>query len=94
MVRTMSRPRVHQTTKLAEWLDGNKTKLSRDEFAERLGLAREQIDRYARADRIPGLEVAFAIEDLTREITEGKEVLTARDSWGHAKRDPPKREGR
>ena len=77
----MGRPRSEKKTPLSEWLDRNRDKVTRNEFAKRLGIARQHVDRYARGDngRRPGLDLAFDIENATSEISEGKDILKARD---------------
>lgn len=76
----MGRRRSTDISPLSEWLDRNKEKISRDALAERIGVARQNIDRMARRDQRPGIDLAFAIEDATRDITDGKDVLAAR-AW-------------
>jgi DNA-binding XRE family transcriptional regulator len=83
----MGRPRNEKKTPLSEWLDRNQDKVSRDELAEKLGIARQQLDRHARGGgsegekdrkRRPGLDLAFDIEDVTGELSGGKDVVAAR----------------
>lgn len=57
------RPRT-TTNAFGRWID--RSKLSRDEVAERLRLSRQYVDRLCRDDRRPDLELAVKIEDLTR----------------------------
>lgn len=77
----MSRARSDQVTPLSEWLDRNEDKISRTELADKLNLLRGQIDRYARGDRKPGLDLAFDLEEVTRTVTGGADVLEARQWW-------------
>jgi transcriptional regulator with XRE-family HTH domain len=82
MGSTMGRPRNDTTTPLSEWLDRNQDKVSRDAFAEKLGIARQHVDRLARGGgreerRRPGLDLAFDIENATAEISGGKDVVKA-----------------
>lgn len=60
--RAPGRPRIVET-ELSRWLD--KAGITRDEFAERLGLTRQYTDKLCRGERRPGLEVAVLIEQLT-----------------------------
>ena len=73
--------RSEEVTPLSEWLARNEDKVSRNDFATKLDLLREQVDRYARGDRKPGLDLAFDIEEATREISAGTDVLEARRWW-------------
>ena len=76
----MPRARSTQTTPLSEWLDRNEKIINRDGLARELGMLRENLDRLCRGARWPGLDVAFDIEDVTRRLTEGWDILLAR-SW-------------
>jgi hypothetical protein len=88
----MARQRSEQTTPLSEWLDRNQNKVSRVKFAEMVHLDdRQNLDRYSRGDRRPGLDVAFDMEDVTRKVSGGKDVLTAR-TWWLAPDDRPRRQ--
>ena len=77
----MGRPRSETTTPLSEWLDRNQDKISRDDFAQKIGVKRQNVDRHARGYQRPGIDLAFDIEDLTTKISEGKDVLAARAWW-------------
>lgn len=77
----MSRARSERVTPLSEWLDRNESKISRTELADRLSLLRGQVDRYARGDRKPSLDLAFDLEEVTRVVTSGIDVLEARQWW-------------
>ena len=86
MGSTMGRPRNETTTPLSEWLDRNQDKVSRDAFAEKLGIARQHVDRLARGGgreerRRPGLDLAFDIENATAEVSGGKDLVEARVWW-------------
>ena len=72
-------PSSEKTTRLSEWFRNN-SEITREAFADRLGIERQHVDRYARGERSPGLAIAFAIEDITKEISGGKDVLKAR-AW-------------
>jgi len=77
----MSRMRSERITPLSEWLDRNQDKISRTALADRLNLLRGQVDRYARGDRKPSLDLAFDLEEITRTVTSGNDVLEARRWW-------------
>ena len=77
----MSRMRSERVTPLSEWLDRNEGKISRTELADKLNLLRGQVDRYARGDRKPSLDLAFDLEEVTRDVTGGTDVLEARQWW-------------
>jgi transcriptional regulator with XRE-family HTH domain len=79
----MGRRRSDQTTPLSEWLDRHKEAISRDAFATKLGMARQNVDRLARGGfgRRPGIDLAFDLEDVTAEVTKGKDILDARTWW-------------
>jgi len=77
----MSRARSERVTPLSEWLDRNQDRISRTELAEKLNLLRGQVDRYARGDRKPSLDLAFDLEEVTRVVTGGTDVLEARRWW-------------
>jgi DNA-binding XRE family transcriptional regulator len=77
----MGRMRSETTTPLSAWLARNEAKVSRDDFARRIGVARQHVDRHARGYQRPGLDLAFDIEDATNEISGGKDILKARDWW-------------
>jgi transcriptional regulator with XRE-family HTH domain len=77
----MSMMRSDRVTPLSEWLDRNQDKISRTELADRLNMLRGQVDRYARGDRKPGLDLAFDLEEVTRAVTAGADVLEARHWW-------------
>jgi transcriptional regulator with XRE-family HTH domain len=77
----MSMMRSDRVTPLSEWLDRNEDKISRAELADRLDLLRGQVDRYARGDRKPSLDLAFDLEEITRTVTGGTDVLEARRWW-------------
>ncbi len=76
----MPRRRSASRTPLSEWLDQHQRLISRADFAEQLGIRRENLDRLCRGDRRPGLGLAFSIEELTARLTEGWDVLAAR-TW-------------
>ncbi len=61
--RPRGRPRKKQT-KLGAWIDAQK--LSRDQVASRLGVARSYLDKLCRAESRPSLELACEIEKLTK----------------------------
>jgi transcriptional regulator with XRE-family HTH domain len=86
----MSRARSDRVTPLSEWLDRNEDKISRNELADKLNLLRGQVDRYARGDRKPSLDLAFDLEEVTRAVTSGMDVLEARRWWRWV---PPYRQG-
>jgi len=77
----MSMMRSDRVTPLSEWLDRNKDKISRTVLADKLNLLRGQVDRYARGDRKPSLDLAFDLEEVTRAVTSGTDVLEARQWW-------------
>ena len=81
LVPIMSMMRSDRVTPLSEWLDRNEGKISRTELADRLNLLRGQVDRYARGDRKPSLDLAFHLEEVTRAVTGGDDVLEARRWW-------------
>lgn len=81
LVPIMSMMRSDRVTPLSEWLDRNENKISRTELADRLNLLRGQVDRYARGDRKPSLDLAFDLEEVTRAVTGGDDVLEARRWW-------------
>jgi len=60
--RTRGRPRVTETA-LSHWL--TQAGLTRDEFAQRLGVTRQHLDKLCRGARRPGLDLAVLIETLT-----------------------------
>ena len=60
--RRRGRPRKAQT-KLSRWIDAQK--LERGVVADRLGIARNYLDKLCREDARPSLELAIAIEELT-----------------------------
>ena len=72
-------PSSEKTTRFSEWFQNN-SEITREAFAARLGIERQHVDRYARGERRPGLDIAFAIEDITKELSGGKDVLEAR-AW-------------
>jgi transcriptional regulator with XRE-family HTH domain len=74
----MSRKLSDKKTPLSEWLGRNEDKISRKEFAAKVGVNRGHLDRYAHGGRKPGLDLAFDIEDATSSITAGADVLKAR----------------
>lgn len=61
--RKRGRPRTKETA-LSRWLDA--AGMTRYEFAERLELSRSHADAICRGVRRPSLELAFAIEKLTK----------------------------
>jgi transcriptional regulator with XRE-family HTH domain len=66
MVRPRKRggpPRL-ATNALGRWID--RKDITRNEVAERLGISRRYLDRLCSDTRRPNLELAVAIEDLTR----------------------------
>lgn len=68
-----------KTSPLSEWLDRH-PKVDWDEFASKLGdegIDRKNLNRLVRGDRRPGLDLAFDIEDLTRELSKGRDILHA-----------------
>ena len=77
----MGRKRSERNTILSEWLARNQDRISRDDFALRLGVRRQHVDRHARGDQRPALDLAFDIEDLTKQVTAGQDVLSARAWW-------------
>jgi transcriptional regulator with XRE-family HTH domain len=56
------RPRKRET-KLSRWIDASG--MSRDDVAHELGVGRTYLDKLCRGQHLPGLEVAFRIEQLT-----------------------------
>lgn len=60
----MGRERSSKTTPLVNWLDGSG--MTRREFAEKLDVAETSLNRICRGERRPSLELAFAIEKLTK----------------------------
>lgn len=61
------RPR-HEQNFLGDWLD--RKGISRNDFADTLGIPRTHLDRLCRGARNPGLDVALHIEEATNnEIT-------------------------
>ena len=81
----MPRARSMLRTPLSEWLDRNEKIINRDGLARELGMLRENLDRLCRGARHPGLDIAFDIEDVTRRLTEGWDILFAR-SWHRPRR--------
>jgi len=77
----MGRKRSGKSTILSEWLDRNHERISRDDFASRLGIRRQHVDRHARGEQRPALDLAFDIEDLTKQVTDGQDILSARAWW-------------
>jgi transcriptional regulator with XRE-family HTH domain len=73
-------PNIEKTTRLSQWFDRHREEISREVFASRLGIERQHVDRYARGERRPGLDTAFDMEDITRQVSGGSDVLEAR-SW-------------
>lgn len=63
MAGKRGRPRKRETA-LSRWLD--RVEMTRDEFAERLGVTRPYVDHLCRGSRRPSLELAFKIEKLTK----------------------------
>jgi len=72
-----------KTSALSEWLDRH-AKVDWDDFAEKLGIDRKNLNRLARGDRRPGLDLAFDLEDLTRAMSKGRDILHA-ESWRTSK---------
>jgi plasmid maintenance system antidote protein VapI len=62
LLGTMGRPRKKESL-LSRWLDA--TESSRDDFARKLGITRQHLDRLCRCDRRPSWELAARIEKLT-----------------------------
>ncbi len=81
----MPRARSPQTTPLSDWLDRNIRIITREGLAHELGILRENLDRLCRGARRPGLDLAFEIEDVTRRVTEGWDILLAR-TWQRRRR--------
>ena len=77
----MGRKRSDKSTILSEWLARNQDRISRDDFALRLGVRRQHVDRHARGEQRPALDLAFDIEDLTKQVTGGQDILSARAWW-------------
>jgi len=89
----MPRQRSEKTTPLSEWLDRNQDKVSRTDFAQKVHLDdRQNLDRYCRGDRRPGLDVAFDIEDVTTKLSAGKDVIAARTWWLPPEQRPRRQE--
>ena len=61
--RRVGRPRSRRQTLLARWLDS--AGLSRESLANRLGIARQSVDRLCRGERRPGLDLALHIEAIS-----------------------------
>ncbi len=56
---------------LGVWLD--RTGISRDDFAEKLRMKRENLDRLTRGARNPGLDLAFHIQEATGDAIKVEE---------------------
>ncbi len=64
IIDPMGRNRSTKTTPLVDWID--RSGMTRREFAEKLDLAETSLNRLCRRERRPSLELAFAIEKLTK----------------------------
>lgn len=60
----MGRERSAKKTPLVKWID--ESGMTRREFAEKLDVAETSLNRLCRGERRPSLELAFAIEKLTK----------------------------
>ncbi len=60
----MGKARSKRQTPLSDWIDT--AGMTRREVADRLGLAETSLNRLCRGVRRPSIEVAFAIEKLTK----------------------------
>jgi DNA-binding transcriptional regulator YdaS (Cro superfamily) len=60
----MGKARAKRKTPLADWIDASGK--TRREVAEHLGLAETSLNRLCNGARRPGIELAFAIEKLTK----------------------------
>ena len=70
--RQRGRPRK-ATNRFGRWIDTKGQ--TREQVAERLRITRAHLDRLCRGDRRPDLELAFAIEALTRGAVPAKSWL-------------------
>jgi DNA-binding XRE family transcriptional regulator len=61
--RSRGRPRKRET-QLSKWIDSSG--MTREEVAEKLGIARQHLDRLCRAENRPSLTLAADIEKMTR----------------------------
>ena len=60
----MGRKPAKRSTLLARWIDDSGE--SRETIAKRLDIPRTSLDRLCRGARRPGIELAFAIEKMTK----------------------------
>ncbi len=64
IIDPMVRERSAKTTPLVDWID--RSGMTRRGFAEKLDVAETSLNRLCRGERRPSLELAFAIEKLTK----------------------------
>jgi len=72
--RPRGRPRATET-KLSLWL--NKAGITREDFAKRIGVTRQHLDKLCRGARRPGLDLAVLIETLTNGAVKPSEWASA-----------------